>query len=45
MLVSLAAHVLAAVTASVVLPLALRDEGHEVEIEVNLAHTDLTGPA
>jgi len=44
-LVSLAAHVLAAVTASVVLPLALRDEGHEVEIEVNLAHTDLTGPA
>ena len=44
MLVSLAAHVLAAVTASVVLPFALRGEGHEVEIEVDLARTDLTRP-
>lgn len=41
MLASIAAHALAAVTASVVLPLALRGDGQEVEIEVALAHTDL----
>ena len=45
MLVSIAAHALAAVTASVVLPIALRGEAHEVEIEVDLARADLTGPA
>jgi TonB family protein len=43
-LVSIAAHVLAAATASAVLPFALRGEGHEVEIEVDLARADLTGP-
>ena len=44
MLASIAAHALAAVTASVVLPIALRGEGHEVEIEVDLARADLTDP-
>jgi protein TonB len=43
-LASIAAHALAAVTASVVLPIALRGEGHEVEIEVDLARADLTDP-
>ena len=41
MLASFAAHAVAAVTASVVLPLALRGDAQEVEIEVDLAHTDL----
>jgi len=44
-LASIAAHAVAAVTASVVLPLALRADGQEIEIEVELARTDLTEPA
>ena len=43
-LVSLAAHVLAAVTAGLVLPNLLHGEMHEVEVDVDLAHIALTGP-
>lgn len=42
---SIAAHAFAAVTASMVLPKALRDHAHEVAIEVDLARADLTANA
>jgi protein TonB len=44
-MISIAAHAFAAVAARVVLPMALRGEAQEIEIEVDLAHTDLIGPS